>query len=337
MRRLIGALLLATVGFGACERVEITSEQTTTTFEKGSSVDLTLLQKIVDAPSTVSWMGRRRFEAHYSYQGAPNQIVYEETVITDGTGRFQLRAEDLITPVVPANEEALFLLSQDNREGLMFRHRDPTVRDAALFLKNYTAIDAGVVESIAGRSCARWTVHGNAGGNTWTIWIDLATGVILKNEERDGGQVLISLVEYLDFTDAPDTVNAVWHTSPLQESPLVLSQAKAQLGFDPLKPKLLPANFRLLHCERVVEPIDSRTWARFTYSDGWATLMSMDGGEMPSPQPAQQGIAPGADLLRFLEVGPWAIADGRVAGRRVLAAVRGNETLLKLLVESSVQ
>lgn len=328
-------LALACFALAACGRVDDGVEVSSTNVLEASTIDPLLLQKVVDAPSKVAWSGRRRFEAHYAFQGAPVDLVYEETVTTDGAGRFELRPEDLITPSLSPSQEALFLLSQQNREGLMFRRRDPTVRDAALFLDSYTVTDAGVVEQLLARDCARWSVQPNAGGNVWTLWIDLATGVILKSEERDAGQALVSSLVYLDFDDTPDTSQAVWYASPLQESPLDLSQAKAQLGFDPQLPKLLPANFRLVESERVVEPVDNRTWARLTYSDGWSEFVFMDGGPMTSPQ-AAQGISPDADVLRYVEAGPWVIAEGRVDSRRLLAAVRGNLGLLKLLVETAV-
>ncbi|MCE9593027.1 MAG: hypothetical protein K8S98_02440 [Planctomycetes bacterium] len=312
-----------------------TSDASTPATMKSSSIDLTLLQKIVAAPTTVSWRGRRHFEAHYTFKGAPVDLVYEETLTTDGTGRYQLAAEDLIVPTLPAGNEALFLLTQDNREGLMFQHRDPTVRDATLFLNNYTAIDAGTTEQVVGRNCARWSVQANAGGNTWTLWIDLATGVILKSEERDGGQALIALLQYLDFTDAPDTSNAVWHNSVLQESTVPTGQAQAVLGFAPISPRMLPPNYRLARTERVVDPVENRTWARFTYTDGWNEVIFMDGGAV-NGSIAIHGPAPQPDVIRITEVGPWSIADGRIASHRVLAASRGGESDLKLLIESSL-
>jgi negative regulator of sigma E activity len=257
-------------------------------------------------------------------------------VTTDGAGRFELRADDLITPTLDPNAEALFLLAQENRESLMFRHRDATVRDEALFLQNYTATDAGVVEQVLGRDCARWSVQANAGGNVWTLWIDLTTGVVLRWEELNAAQTLVARLEYLTFDDAPDTSQAVWHTNPLQETALDRVHPKSQLGFDPLQPKLLPAGFQLASAEHVVESVSGRTWARFTYTDGWAELVFMDGGPMTVPQTAQ-GYAPDASVMRIATVGSWVVADGRLGDRRVLSAARGSADQLQALVESAVQ
>lgn len=332
------ALALSALVFpwiSGCDRSVVATEPAAGGIAKSSTIDQALLQKVVDAPDHVAWSGRRRFESHFVAQGQPQTLVYEETVTTDGTGRFELKPEDLLVPALSSNEEALFLLSQSRRAELLFRRRDPTVRHAQLFLQNYSAFDSGGVVQLLGRDCAHWTVTGSGNSNTWQLWIDLATGVILKFEEHDPSQALVASVEYLDFDDTPDTANAVWFVSPLQEAPLDLTQAQAQLGFEPVKPKLLPLGFRLDRAERVVEPVDNRTWARFTYSDGWNEFVFMDGGPMDQPQIAQ-GISPNADVLRFAEVGPWMLADGRADSRRILAAVRGNSGLLKLLVESSL-
>ncbi len=327
------ALLFA---FASCSHVVDRSSNGANGQSNATGSEQQLVAKIIAAPNSISWTGKRHLEAHYLSHGTPTDLVYDETVTTDGHGAFHIVADDLVTPQLSPSAEALFLLSQNRREGFLFRHRDNTVRIEELFLGNYTIADQGATETFVGRDCAVWTIASViTPGETWKLWIDLATGVILKNEERDDQGALVNSLAYLDFTLDPDTSNVVWHVDPVQETPLDPATQGSQLGFAPALPKGVPQGYRLLESTAVVDPTDNSTWARFVYTDGWNELIYMDGGPL-TKKPPTQGISPKADVVRTLSIGPWLVCDGHISNHRVLAIGRVSLSSLQALIESAL-
>lgn len=300
-----------------------------------SGTSQTLLQLIMQAPTHVSWQGRRRVEVHAAGTGTPVDLSYEETVTTDGRGGFSVHAEDLVSPQLAPSSETLFLLTQDRREGFMFRHRDPMVRDEGLLLQNYTVTDTGEIVQILGRDCAHLVLQQvQGGGNTLHWYPDLATGVLLDAMEYDDAGALVMRAEYTSFALDPDTSNVVWHVNPVQENPLDLAIAKQVLGFTPKQPHVLPPGYHLALAQAVVDPTDQRKWARLTYTDGLNEFFLLDGGPGVAPPTPQNPLE--ADVMRFLSIGPWVAADGAIGGRRIIAMGRMSVTGLQQLVESSI-
>jgi hypothetical protein len=84
-------LVLASLTAVACYRAATHAASSSSAIAKASSIDLSLLRKIIAAPTTVAWSGTRRYESHFAQPGAPVDLIYDETVTTDGAGRFEDR------------------------------------------------------------------------------------------------------------------------------------------------------------------------------------------------------------------------------------------------------
>lgn len=335
-RRTLLALVLALT---ACSDATWSFTSDTTGPRLESSGGSTLITKIMEAPDSVSWHGLRRIELHYTWNGAPTDLIYDESVTTDGRGHFTIETEDLIEPQLPANEEALFVLSQDQRAGFMFRHRDPMIRDEALLYQNYVVTDTGEIIQLLGRNCAHLVIQSSHGGsNTLHLYADVLNGVLLKTEEFDSSAALVMRSQYSTLTLSPNVANVVWYQPLVQEVELDLQDPQEvvqQLGFVPLQPQTLPAGFQMQSLDAVADPLEGREWARFTYTDGLEEFFFLDGGSAGNVPP-HQGTFPQNDIVRYLSIGPWIAADGRLAERRVLVLGCMSIPSLKQLIESAV-
>lgn len=341
MMRPIWGVVLAGAMLLGCDRGEYAVESDTSSgLSPTPNTESTqqLIDKIMHAPTSVSWQGRRRYEAHYPSGGSVHDLMYEETVVTDGTGKFQVQCEDLLVPALDVDDEAVFLMSQNGREGMVFRHRDPIVRRKNLFFQNFVATDLGQTVALLGRDCADLSIVSQYSGQAWRALVDLQTGVILRLEERDPQGSLVSRFEYLTFAIDPALDGAVWHQSPVSEAPLDMEQAAQVLGFTPHLPKSVPAGYAVINTEHVIDPITGRDWARLTYSDGWNSLVVMDGGGAASAGAAPLTIQPDlqADWVRHFELGPWTLAEGLVNGRSLLVMGRMPLADVQTLIQSLV-
>ena len=109
-----------------------------------------LINAAADAPTMVSFKGRRSIEQHVIQDdGSLVDLLYQEDVITDGQGNFSVETVQVDSFVYPSEE--VFLLIQDLRQGLYFRYRDFQPRESTLFFANYQVIST-TATTVAGRT-----------------------------------------------------------------------------------------------------------------------------------------------------------------------------------------
>ena len=332
------------------------------------------LQSIPDATSKVAYSGTRHVRVSYVVGGAPKVLEYDETVHADGHGRFSIVPGKVVSPEMSPDEGAFFAILQERRDGFFYRYRDFRIRDWSGFTRNWSAKDQGVRESVAGRECAviefrrspgesdRTKESGN--GAFYRAWIDPETALVLRAQEFDASGSQVSLVEFRDFTLAPDLSNVALHGDRSDPKPLAPdADSTAVLGFPLLRPKILPDGYRLERAESVrtgapgsgASPSGGATvpggaaeatagdaserWARLAYGDGVDEIFFLQGrasdAAEASTSPEDRDL--GARYVRIFHVGPWTVLQGQFDRTRAIVMGKLDEETLLRMLKSAVQ
>jgi hypothetical protein len=263
---------------------------------------------------------------------------YREQIATDGEGRFAL--EPLESPHASQEERDEFGLRQRARQGFLFRYRDFHVRDARLFEENWSTLDLGRSESVAGRECEVFRVerHGDA-GRAFELAIDRETSLILASREFVGGQ-LVADMAYESVDLQPDLSGVAWHRPGNEERVLLDVEAvEREFGLRALRPRLLPDRYATLEVATVSER-NGTTWLKWTYSDGVEPLFFMQALDVSDSQvSAATGVSgervePSSVVV--FRLGAATAVQGRVEGHRLMAIGQVREVELLDLIESAL-
>ncbi len=353
------ALLLA--GLGACTDASGSPEASSSTAILSTSGPVAaaptqLLGLMQMAATTVTFGGQRRYEAHWTLDGSPQQLIYREDVITDGTGRFSIDTTEVIAPNLSTSQEDLFLLLQKTRQGFFFNHRDFAIRDMALLLQNWVVTDLGTT-TFLGRSCTLLNVQRQqAPASYYELTVDNQNGLVLRAEEREMTGGLLSISEFETLSLMPSLTGVVWHQGVTTETVIESSLTQlAELSFIPVQPKLLPPGYELVETAAVVEPGQTGEWARFSYSDGVEELFFLHqgvaaqqgatsaggptagtgAGTGSGSQGAGKGPKNNQDVVNYTHVGPWTLVFGEIDDEAFLALGKVSREELRDMVESA--
>jgi hypothetical protein len=138
MKLVLGTLLLVAAAFTGCERVEVTSQQTTSKSNSfsGPRSDPTLRDRIANARESTRYQSVRRVEFYYDEGANQRHLLLRERVSSDGQGAHAIHALEVVEPPLSSGQNALFLTLQSARQGLNWRYRDFAIRGVDLFLQN---------------------------------------------------------------------------------------------------------------------------------------------------------------------------------------------------------
>jgi hypothetical protein len=324
---------------------------------QGAAASLPFLEKIPEAPSSVAYSGERHVRLSYVVAGTLKDLEYDETVHSDGHGRFSIVPGKVSAPAMTDDEAAFFAILQERRDGFFYRYRDFRIRDLRAFLRNWSATDQGLRETVAGRECAVLEFRKVRGdGSRYKAWIDVSTGLVMRAEEFDAQGARVGLVEFREFTLAPDLSTLALHGDRSEPKALDLStDTTTALGFQVLRPKILPDGYRLERAESVTaeaasnpgagapnetrgEPRGER-WARIAYGDGVEQIFFL---QSLSPDAAQASTAPGevdvgSRFVRVFHVGPWTVLQGQFDRTRAIVMGKVDEASLLRMLKSAVR
>ncbi|MEZ6020009.1 MAG: hypothetical protein R3F17_07880 [Planctomycetota bacterium] len=243
--------------------------------EGGSTLDgslLAVINRMAGAPWGVPYSGNRVV----SITGPSGLITFTESVAADGAGGFQLQPGEVLSGAVNAHD---FLTDQEQGKGFQYRYRGFQVQDAQLLQLNYTvSVLSNQGVATAGIPCTQLHIQRkDAGAGVidrlhYVVNVDPQTGVVLAWTQLDEAGNTVSMMEFANFTYGEPAVEM--YQSPMIEQPLNVGEdLKAQLGFDVLRPGMLPRGYRMVTAAKVVT--DETPWVRMVFSDGVESLFLM--------------------------------------------------------------
>ena len=192
-----------------------------------------------------------------------------------GMTRYEYRSPELRGLVLIDRGDTLLRLDAATRTATMETvHRSPVGVD--LVLRNYQAVLAGQ-EQILGRQTDVVTLQPRHGsGPSRKLWIDRATGVVLRTEQYNSGGKMVSRSLYLSVdwkANPPDSLFTIpegWKqvNAPLQaERHWEKGELSKRLGFTVREPGYLPQGFVLDGFHLVLRP-NAQPSAHIRYVDG---------------------------------------------------------------------
>lgn len=328
----LASLLSSLFLLAGCERG---GSEAGTSFETTSAERVAVLPQMSEALD-VAHIGTRRVELFDHSVEPARWLAYREQIASDGEGSFALEPLETLTDV--AGGKQTFELMQRQRAKFLVRYRDFTVRDQALFLRNYALHDRGASESVAGRACSLFGVERLDGSRSYELAVDDETGLVLSVHERDAQGRSLSRVVYETLELRPDLSKIVFHRSTLDEVEHVLDRPLAEI-FETavLAPRLLPAGYELREATTLTDDQGER-WAKLVYTDGVETLffaqllprLPQTGGATEAPSMLQ------ADELVVVEKSPVTMASGRIGAHRLVVAGKVDARELLDLVNSAL-
>lgn len=339
--RALAILSLATPLLGGCD------VSSSGTVEAGTSVenaqagpqDLALLDRIASAPRTVSYGGKRHVKIHYSIDGAPANLEYDEQVWSDGQGRSAIVPGEVVQPPMTKEQLDLFKTLQQARDGFFYRYRDFRIRDLQIFLQNWRVRDLGLQETVAGVATTVLEFRRIDGAPTWyRAWIDPRTALVMRAEERGAGNQIASSVEFLTFELSPDTTGVPLEDDQFTRYPLDLrANTSSSLGFRVRPPSVLPAGYRLDRAESTND--GTNTWAILTYTDGVDSLFFLQTidsqGQTGQSPPGEYDVGP--KVARGYRIGPWTVLQLRSGVERVLVLGKADSSGIERMLKSSTR
>ena len=340
LRPIAAALALAASLLGGCDARSGGMDQASASVETATSSGRgpAFLARIPDAPMTVSYGGKRHLKFHYSVEGVPTTLEYDEQVWSDGQGRFSIVPGDVVHPTLSAEQLDLFRTLQQARDGFFYRYRDFRIRDLQLFLQNWRVTDTGRQETVAGITTSVLEFRRIDRTPTWyRAWIDPQTALVLRAEERGEGNRLASSFEFLTFQLAPDTTGL-----GLQDDQFVrtsfdpLADTSTSLGFQVRPPSILPDGYRLDRAESTTD--GTNTWAILTYTDGVDSLFFLQtfDPQAQSGQPPPGEYDVGRKVIRGFRMGPWTVLQLRSDGNRILVLGKAASDEIERMLKSSM-
>lgn len=299
------------------------------------------LDKIPDAPMTVAYAGTRHVELHYTENGVPSVLEYDENVASDGAGHFAIVPGRVQAPPMTAEQLQFFAILQERRDGFFYRYRDFRIRDVRTFLQNWRVLDTGAQETVAGRSTEVLEIRRNQSALEWyRAWIDPETGLVMRADEYDSSNHLVGSTEFETFTLTPDLSGFALHGDRNPGTPFdPATDTSGNLGFRVLVPTLLPDGYRLERAESLSVANagnESGTWARLGFGDGVDELFFLQTAAAGHPSQAaglpgsgSPSLDVGPRSVRVFQVGLWTVVQGQFLDVR--AVVIGKTDLQSLL------
>lgn len=299
------------------------------------------LEKIPDAPMTVAYAGSRHVEIHYTENNVASVLDYDENVASDGAGHFAIVPGRVMSPPMTDEQRQFFAILQERRDGFFYRYRDFRIRDWRTFQQNWRVVDTGTQAPVAGRSTEVLEIRRIQGALEWyRAWIDPETGLVMRADEFDPSNQLVSSAEFKTFTLTPDLSNFSLHGDRNPGTPFDPAvDTTGSLGFRVLVPTLLPDGYRLERAESLSVANagnESGTWARLGFGDGVDELFFLQtaaaGHQSQAaslPGSGNAGLDVGPRSVRVFQVGLWTVVQGQFLDVR--AVVIGKTDLPSLL------
>lgn len=286
--------------------------------------------------------GIREVATHEWDEGVEHIVRYREKVCVNGIGQYSIIPIEALEGVEP--DWATFRLIQLGRQGQIHKYRDFLIRDAALFGQNWTLTDLLQTEPVAGRTCARYSVERVIGTpHTFELWVDVSTDLLLRYEESDEQDRLVSVVSFESVNYNPDFGTVIWHY-PEDRDPVDFSQnLRAQLGFEPVFPQLIPAGYDF-HSAEIATVSDEERWVSAKYLDGAEPLFFLERfrrSELsigPSTTPQGPGTPIGGEMSQMVvfRVGAATAVQGTVDGHELTVVGQVSDAEILDMIESSL-
>jgi hypothetical protein len=339
-RRALCVVLLA--GCGARADVVAPGSSTPGSSATVDQATRSFLERIPDAPMTVAYAGSRHVALHYAQAGVASLLEYDEDVTSDGRGNFVVVPGRVSSPPMTTEQRDFFAILQERRDGFFYRYRDFRIRDWRTFLQNWRVIDTGGQESVAGRNTAVLEVRRLSGVldhgafDWYRAWIDPQTGLVMRADEFDSTDQLVSRTEFHTFTLTPDLSGVALHGDRNPGAPFDPNSDTTQtLGFHVLVPTILPEGYRLERSESLSvggPGAESSTWARLAFGDGVEQLFFLQTEAGSSALAASSEVDVGPKSVRIYQVGPWTVVQGQFHGvRAIVVGKAGLASLLRML------
>jgi outer membrane lipoprotein-sorting protein len=213
-------------------------------------------------------------------------------------------------------------------------------RDLTLLLRNYTIADRGL-EDVIGRSAHVLILEPRGGGVRRQLWVDRATGTVLRSEERDPirGVVLSTHFSRISFSlNLPEAsfqfrkpggarILTMFTTDADSMSPAALED---RVHFPVLIPPVLPEGYTFRG--GAVSRFGSLTSVYLRYSDGGNLISFFEAPAGSIGWPAfGQPIRVGTQRGRFVDLGYFRVLIWEQRGLRVTAVgTIPTETLIQV-------
>jgi hypothetical protein len=300
--------------------------------------DLAFLERIASAPMTVAYGGKRHVKIHYSVEGVPAILEYDEQVCSDGQGRFSIEPGTVVQPSMTREQLELFSTLQQARDGFFYRYRDFRIRDLQHFLQTWRVRDVGLQEVVAGVETTVLEFRRIDGAPTWyRAWIDPRTALVLRAEERGAGNQIASAVEFLSFELAPDLTGRHLEGDRFTRFPLDLrTDTASAIGFRVRAPSAIPAGYRLDRAESTND--GTNTWAILSYTDGVDSLFFLQSfdplHQAGQPHPGEYDVGP--KVARGYRFGPWTVLQVRSGGERVIVIGKADSNGIERMLKSAM-
>ena len=297
------------------------------------------LEKVPTAPFETRFSGQRHVRLTYALGGTPHTLEYDELVISDGHGQFSIVPGAVAAPPMTQEQAELFAVLQERRDGFFFRYRDFRIRDLRGFLRNWTAYDTGLEQTIAGRVCSVLEFRRSQGteATSWyRAWIDPQTGLVLRSDEFDADGNQLARVDFRSFTLTPDLSQATLHGDRSLPAPIDMAEdTTASLGFRLLQPRILPDGYRQEKAESVTD--GTNTWARLVYGDGVEQLFFLQTAAAVAPSTGDmETMELRPATVRVFHVGPWTVAQGNFRHVRAIVMGKTDEPTLLRMLKSAI-
>jgi hypothetical protein len=279
--------------------------------------------------------------ASYEWTGSTSHLVrYREEVWINGGGQYATSPLEAIEGVEP--DWLTFRLIQLGRQGQIYKFRDFLIRDAALFAQNWSLTDRLQTKVVAGQTCARYRVERTVGtAHAFELWVDVNTNLLLRYEEEDDQQRPLSSMSFESIDYTPDFSGVAWH-SP-EERPAIdfTHDLKAQLGFKPIFPSLLPTGYAF-HSAEIADGGDSR-WVSAKYLDGVEPLLFLERFRLSEIEIGHAGtssgphyVGGGMNQVYVFHIGAATALQGTLNGHDIVVVGQVAQDELLDMVESSI-
>ena len=204
---------------------------------------------------------------------------YREEVISDGRSKYSLKVIESLIPVASDWE-----ILRRVREGFSFRYGDFELRDRMLADQNFVITSDLTSFIIAGQSCDHYSITPKrASGNSYEVWVDSETGLVLRSHRFDQNGVLRFSREHENLNQMPDLSRAIWFQGAHDERLLDPSKAlEGQVGVPVFIPRQVPPGYQLLRSFQL--SASDGLWLKLVYTNGIEPLFMLE-----RPTPLKQG------------------------------------------------
>lgn len=300
----------------------------------GEKAAATLLNRIMQAPTTTRYQGERRITQHWKVGEDRYDVDFRERVSADGTGQFAIDLLSVVEPQLSVSEANVFQVLADAREGFSYRYRDFMIQDLASFMRNYQVKDAATTTDVLGRPCYDLTVRRkNDLQVVYRVCVDVATGLVLRCTERTRDGTVLGTLEYETFDLNPDLSQVAWHQPLSTEQPISTPPPGAIQpgeGESMSAPRKTPDGFVLLSAVSLTNSSlgHPAQFVRYTYTDGLELVFLIYGGATAA-DPDDTVVLPPS-------VGPWQVVLGNIRGQHLTGFGRLSQGDLLDLVTSAL-